>query len=165
MSALASASYRWLRRFATAAERGEGDARAMSSGGVSVAEAGVEFSKVFSGDAAVVGAFGAGADEKVRERIEPRLVPLAGLCGQLNTSTWRDDDDAFPMQTQWRGVVVRDHPDGLDCHAFSLHLRTPSGGRITVGPVKCPCVGMDPEEPAVAVVRHLAPTSFACVLP
>lgn len=152
MSTLASACRRWFRRFATAAEGGEGDARGASSGGVSVAEAGVEFREVFGRDAVVVCTFWTCADEKVRERIEPGLVALAGLCGELDTSTWRDDDDALPMQTQWRGVVVGDNSDGLDCHAFSLHLRTPSGGRIPIGPVECSCVRMDPEEPAMAVV-------------
>ena len=91
-------------------------------------------------------------------------MPLTRRRRELDRPHRRRDNKALPVQTRWHGVIIRDDPHRLNLHAIGLELLFARRGGILFTPVECACIGMHPEEAAMARIGHLLAPSFARVL-
>jgi hypothetical protein len=88
---------------------------------------------------------------QIIESIEPSLMALASGRSELDRAPWSAYDQALLMKPRREWVVILDFLDGLDCYTLALQLRLASSLWISVAPIQCPGVWVDPEETSMTI--------------
>jgi hypothetical protein len=79
-------------------------------------------------------------------------MALASGRSELDRAPWSAYDQALLMKPGRKGVVILDFLDRLDCYTLALQLRLASRLGISVAPIQCPSVWMDPEEASMTIL-------------
>ena len=92
-------------------------------------------------------------------------MALASSRSEFYRAARGDYDQTLAMKARRHWIFVCDDLNGFDSDACGFDLGSASGRGIFIAPVEGTCVGMDPEEAAMAVAGKLSPASFSGVFP